>query len=64
MVSLDANGPMIGPNLETMDTHREEEEVIKPAWTFLPSKDISDPKMYSKSKKNTILFIVATGAVM
>lgn len=62
IVSLDDNGPIIGPNLETIDTHKE--ELVKPGWKFLPSKDLSDPRMYSKSKKNRILFMVATGAVM
>lgn len=61
IVSLDDDGLIIGPTLETIDTHQEEK---KPVWRLLPSKDSSDPRQFSKVKKNTILFIVATGAVM
>lgn len=65
IVSLDGNGPMIGPTLEMMDTHQEEDEQEKKlTWKLWPSKDLSDPKNFSKIKKNTILFLVAIGGAM
>lgn len=76
IVSLDDNGPMIGPSLEMMHTHLEEDEENekesnmpskeKHWWDPRPNKThcTCGPKSYSIIKKNTILFLVAVGGAM
>ncbi|KAI8369847.1 major facilitator superfamily domain-containing protein [Choanephora cucurbitarum] len=76
IVSLDKEGPMIGPNLETMESTRHSEETYREAtnmttekrsswWKRRHEKDkTADPKLYSPIKKNSILFVVAIAGMI
>lgn len=101
IVSLNNNGPMIGPTLEMMDSHHPNDETYqdhnkpkqeqierrpssssstsssstttdtvvagksKKGFRFwCMAKDNSDPKQFSKYKKNMILSVVAIGGAM
>lgn len=69
IVSLDNDGPMIGPTLETIETtdentvtvHQEPPKKEKRWWK---SNDATDPRQYSRLKKNIILFIIAIAGSM
>lgn len=69
IVSLDNDGPMIGPTLETLETtdentvtvHQEPPKKEKRWWK---SNDTTDPRQYSRLKKNIILFIIAIAGSM
>ena len=78
IVTLDDNGPMIGPTLEMVDTHQDEQlhpvheesmtsnDTITKKWWQRKKKpaDVSDPKKFPKMKKNIILLLVAIGGAM
>ncbi|KAI8078060.1 major facilitator superfamily domain-containing protein [Gilbertella persicaria] len=64
ILSLDNEGPMIGPNLETMDTHHQEDrdtivEKTQNFWWKMSQDKTLDPKQLPPIKKNIILLVVA-----
>ncbi|KAG1055827.1 hypothetical protein G6F43_002235 [Rhizopus delemar] len=61
IVSLDQEGPMIGPNLETMD--RAEDKGSRNKW-WNKSSGQQDPLEFSAFKKNVILLIVAVAGAI
>lgn len=56
LVSLDNNGPVIGPTLEIIETIDNQNEDT--------SKDYLHPRHFSTLKKNAILFIVSIAGAM
>lgn len=51
IVSLDNNGPMIGPSLEVMDSHHPEDNVQKTKQLHSPSSSVTEVGSMSENRR-------------